>query len=62
MSKAFKEALELVSRIPPAPDIIERMTKLEEQIDPKEKDLFGDLWEAVWAALDEPPIPRRPES
>lgn len=55
MSEAFKAAMTLLS-IDPLPDDAEaQLTQLEKEIDADERDRFGDLWEAYYAALDEFP-------
>ena len=49
-SPAFQKAMELIGQDPMPDDIVEQMDKLEKEIDPSESEMFGDLWEAIYAS------------
>lgn len=55
MSEAFKDAMKLLAIDPLPSDAEVQLSALEKKIDADERDRFGDLWEAYYAALDEFP-------
>lgn len=55
-SPAFLEAEAILGMIPLPDDAAERMEALEKKIWPDERACFGDLWEALIAASDNPDI------
>lgn len=49
-SEAFQQALNLLDQEPLPADTESRLADLERRIRPDEAELFGDLWEAFYAA------------
>ena len=50
MTPAFEEAMALLAQEPLPSDIEARLEALEKQVDPEERERFGDLWEALRAS------------
>lgn len=54
-SAAFEAAMALLDDPPEGMDLEAELVRLEKQIDPGERDRFGDLWSAFYTMTDEIP-------